>query len=530
MDDECEIHDPLCIIKEGSEALFGGAVDYVVSGALANLMNGVLEAYANAMASLGSIWVHIGTPVLSGTSSPSPEMPEPPGNTRWNFNIVLGYVTWIGLALAIISLIILGALIAIKIHSGEGIAAVGKVGVVLGAVIIISSASAIVSGMTPTEPEQADGAVLFLQTSLWWYMGVAAIVSVIIGGIRMIWEQRAEPGRDIIRSLLTLIVVASTGVVIVNLLVGASDSFAVWILDRSLSCDVSVSASTACFSENMASMITLSAVTGGLGAVLIIILGLVAVLSSMLQIVLMVARGGMLVILTGILPLAASFTNTQMGKGWFQKCVSWLVAFILYKPAAAIIYAAAFQLVGTDLDGNRTGPFGDDGTGLLSVLTGLMLMIIALLAMPALMRFVTPMVGAMAGAATAGMAASAISALPSGSEVTGLLGKGGHSGGDSGGQPGPTGPQGSSMGGGSRAAMSAGPGGGAGGGAGAGTGAGAAGGAAGGAAAGAGAAAGPIGIAAEKAIDISKKVADFAVQAAQAVAADSTEGGPDGSR
>ena len=81
-----------------------------------------------------------------------------------------------------------------------------------------------------------------------------------------------------------------------------------------------------------------------------------------------------------------------MGKGWFKKNVGWLVAFILYKPAAAIVYAAAFQLAGTNV-------FQDDGTGFIAVLTGLILMVLALFAMPALMRFVTPLVGAMSAGA-----------------------------------------------------------------------------------------------------------------------------------
>ena len=72
--------------------------------------------------------------------------------------------------------------------------------------------------------------------------------------------------------------------------------------------------------------------------------------------------------------------------------LGWLVAFILYKPAAAIVYAAAFQLAGTNV-------FQDDGTGFIAVLTGLILMVLALFAMPALMRFVTPLVGAMSAGA-----------------------------------------------------------------------------------------------------------------------------------
>ena len=105
----------------------------------------------------------------------------------------------------------------------------------------------------------------------------------------------------------------------------------------------------------------------------------------------MVVRGGMLVILAGILPLSASATNTERGRTWFKKCVAWLVAFILYKPAAAIVYATAFRLAGSDVFGS-----GDE---LMSAITGLVLMVLALLALPALMRFVTPMVAAMASGA-----------------------------------------------------------------------------------------------------------------------------------
>jgi type IV secretion system protein TrbL len=67
-----------------------------------------------------------------------------------------------------------------------------------------------------------------------------------------------------------------------------------------------------------------------------------------------------------------------------------LIAFILYKPAAAIVYATAFQLVGSDLS-------MDDGTGLLKIITGVVMMVLALSALPALMRFLAPMVSQAGG-------------------------------------------------------------------------------------------------------------------------------------
>lgn len=406
----------------------------VVGDAIENMANAVMEAFGKMMASLGTMWVHIGTPNLTGTGGSSSITAGDSAPNSANITVVMSYVMWISLAVAIISLLILGGMIATRIRAGEGVLAVGRVGLILGAVVAISAASAVVSGLLPSGPNNAGGAVAFLQSGLWWYMGAAAIIATIIGAARMAWEQRAEPGRETLKGLLTLMVVAGAGVTIVGLLVTAADSFAKWILNESLGCSVETES---CFGDNMMTLIALTASpVGGLGALLIIILGLVAILASAFQIVLMVARGGMLVILTGILPLSAAFTNTEMGKSWFKKAISWLTAFILYKPAAAIVYAAAFQLTGTNI-------FTDDGSGLLAVLTGLMLMLIALFALPALLRFVTPMVGAMAAGAGGAAAMGAVAALPTGAAAAGrLFGSSGEAA-AAGGQNGAAGPSGS---------------------------------------------------------------------------------------
>ncbi|WP_240793249.1 hypothetical protein [Arthrobacter crystallopoietes] len=220
--------------------------------------------------------------------------------------------------------------------------------------------------------------------------------------------------RDLGRSLATLVVVSGAGVAAVGLLTVSADQFSVWIINTSTD--------GTSFNENITAMLALNA-RSPLGAIMIIILGLIAIFASLIQIVLMIVRGGLLVILTGIFPTAAAFTNTEAGKGWFQKCAAWLIAFILYKPAAAIVYATAFRLVGTDIFGD-----GGDGTtfgsALLSTVTGLALMIVALFAMPALMRFVTPMVGAVAGGGGA-LAVGAVAGLASGAINMGSAGRGG---------------------------------------------------------------------------------------------------------
>ncbi|WP_454778735.1 hypothetical protein [Georgenia muralis] len=412
----CGLIDYGCKIGEAAGNLAGAAV----GDATERLATQVMEAFGRMVASLGTLWVNIGTPDLTNSGDTAFVDPATaPGLAQ--LNLVLGYVTWISLAVAIVSLMILGALIATRVRHGEGIAAVGKVGLILGGVVLVSGAGSIVSALAPNGP-RGSGTVAFLQTSLWPYMLLTAALSVVIGGARMFWESRAEPGRELLRSLLTLGVVAGAGLMVVALLTSAADSFSVWVINNSLGCDVT--ADGACFGENISALLQISTVAApGLSALLVILFGLVAILASIVQIVLMVARSGMLVILAGVLPLAASATNTEMGRSWFKKCVGWLVAFILYKPAAAIVYAAAFQLTGTNT-------FTDDGSGILAVVTGLMLMVLALFAMPALMRFVTPMVSSMAsGAGGAAVAAGAVAALPTGAAAIGRLATGAGSGG-----------------------------------------------------------------------------------------------------
>jgi type IV secretion system protein TrbL len=266
--------------------------------------------------------------------------------------------------------------------------------------------------------------VAFVQDSLSYYVAAAAVVAVLIGGARMAYERRAEPGRDLLRAMFTLVLVSGASLAAIGLAVTAADGFAAWIIGRS----------TDDFGAGLNRMITLGGAAGPTGAgavsaILLIILGLGGLLASLVQIVLLVVRGGFLIVLAGVLPLSASFTNTETGRAWFQKALSWTVAFILYKPAAAIIYATAFQLIGTT---------GDDQVT--SALTGVTLMIMSLVALPALLKFVAPMVGAATGGGGGGGGAALAATVASGA-VSARTVKGGGSTGAGGGSgaPGPSG-------------------------------------------------------------------------------------------
>lgn len=240
--------------------------------------------------------------------------------------------------------------------------------------------------------------VAFLENGLILWTLSLAVLSVIIGGTRMVWEQRGAPLKDLLRSLLTLTLVSGMGLAVIAILVEAADVFSTTIID------------TATDGEGFATAIReIAVIQDGDAIFLLIVLGLISLLTSLVQIVLMIVRGGMLVILAGILPTTAAFTNMEMGRQWFQKAVGWTLAFILYKPAASMVYGAAFVLMESNI--------GEDA--LLGSITGISLMILAVLALPALMRFVTPLVGAVAAGSGGGSGAAAGAAV--GALATGAI-------------------------------------------------------------------------------------------------------------
>ena len=257
--------------------------------------------------------------------------------------------------------------------------------------------------LTSQDGSTASPVVSMVNSELVPWTLALAVLAVILGGIRLIWEQRGAPLKDLLRSLITLTLVSGLGLGVISILVIAADFFSAAVIERSTDGKG--------FAESMSLLVMMN--QAGVGVFILIVLGLIGLIASLVQIVLMVVRSGMLVVLAGTLPTTASFTNTEMGRQWFQKAVGWTIAFILYKPAAAIVYSVAFLLMGDSA--------GKDA--LIQSITGFTLMVVALFALPALMRFVTPMVAAVASGGGAG-AGAAVGAVATGAVSLGRGGSG----------------------------------------------------------------------------------------------------------
>ena len=154
-----------------------------------------------------------------------------------------------------------------------------------------------------------------------------------------------------------------------------SDAISIWIIKAAMG------ESDKNFGKNI---ITIGA---AVPAGIVVFAGLIALVVTIMQIGLMYARAAMLILICSIVPVVGSTMTTKTGLNWWKRLFGWWVAFVLYKPVASIIYAIAFKLFEKkDILGEHS--FDDLGTFLM----GIMLLIFATLALPALISFLSPVI------------------------------------------------------------------------------------------------------------------------------------------
>jgi hypothetical protein len=240
--------------------------------------------------------------------------------------------------------------------------------VVIHAVEAVMKAVGLLWVYIPTPSIEGNTPALWIQTHTQFIMVFIASLAVIVGAVQMAISHRGEPARDILKSLITLVVVTGSATAFAGTLITAADGFSTWIINAALKKD----------DHNYAKNL-IDVMDEPFGWLLVIFVGILMVITAIIQLALMIVRYGMLVLLVGMLPLTAAATNTEMGMMWFKRALAWLASFIIYKPVAAIIYATAFSLMGSE-----------GASHILKVIMGVTLMIVAVVALPAILRFVSP--------------------------------------------------------------------------------------------------------------------------------------------
>ena len=225
---------------------------------------------------------------------------------------------------------------------------------------------------TTTGPDPSHAAGADLARRLGEYTGpltvTAATIGVIVAGTRMavVSSRAAAPGRDLLRGLAVLTLVWWGGVVGVREVGNAFDEAGRHLLS-------SAGAGPGNVANLEAALRTASVADPGL----VFLLGLVGAVSGLAQFVLLLLREPALALLAGGLPVAAGAAVSGYGGGALKRLAAWTAALVTYKFVAAVVYATAFSVIGK----------ADDLAGITS---GIALVVVAVAALPALVKVITP--------------------------------------------------------------------------------------------------------------------------------------------
>lgn len=235
----------------------------------------------------------------------------------------------------------------------------------------------------PSGTAAQQDTVRWLQGDLLQLTLLVAVIGFIVAGAKTALLRRTEDLRLALFGAFRLMTVTVAGGTILYLILRLGDDFAEWIVADAMGGQLETS------------MVFSFAKAGVVNSGILLILGFLAIVGSIIQIGLLLVRSGLLVILAGAWPLSAAASMTAAGEHMWKKLTGWIVAFALYKPAAAIVYAVAFRLI-------QGGDSSGANEQMLALVQGVVLLFVAILALPALLRLVVPATTALGGASAGG--------------------------------------------------------------------------------------------------------------------------------
>ncbi len=260
----------------------------------------------------------------------------------------------------------------------------------------------------------AGGQVASLAANQTYLVAVLATFGFVVGVGRLVWHNRvAQSAKELLRGLAVMTVAASLVTAVFTIFLQAGNGYSDWILQRATGENSAGDAFTAIIKKSIGSSVT--GVDSGLGAWFLLFLLLI--LGSLMQVLFMVVRGGVIYVLAVFLPLLAADSFSEEGWGRFKRALMLMFAFAIYKPVAATIYATGFKVLQAPGDPDKTS------ASLMNGIFGLTILVLAAVALPSLIKFLVPVAamgssGAFSGGAAVG-AIAAGAAMVAGAGATG---------------------------------------------------------------------------------------------------------------
>ncbi|WP_176338457.1 hypothetical protein [Kocuria salina] len=217
------------------------------------------------------------------------------------------------------------------------------------------------------------------------FVGVAGIIGTAFAVLRIARDHNRESAENLVMGLIRTVVVSGLAVSMVSLSLAVTDEVAPWLVDT-------IAGNAA--RDGLGQSMDLDAVAGSKMALttagILIVLAPFAILGSILNAALVIFSYGVAGALCGLLPIFAAASTTERGRKSFDKAVGWLIAVILFKPVAAVLYGFGLAL----MNGIRGTGDSEVANHVITLLTGTVIIFMACLSMPALARVMVPAVSA----------------------------------------------------------------------------------------------------------------------------------------
>lgn len=237
----------------------------------------------------------------------------------------------------------------------------------------------------------------FMQQHMQFVVVTVLVASMMACGIQIIVTRNNDALHRLGRGLITTIIVSGAGPTAVTIAVATADVFSTWLMD----------AATQGQSANFGSVIMSTATIPSGGLFVVLIMGGAALIANVIQIGLLYLRAALLILVIAIFPVVAAASASKMGENWWRKLAGFVVAVILYKPVATIIYALGVRVL------SSAAGKEDVADALTAYILGGIFLVAAALALPPLISFIMPVTAAI-GSGGLGFAAASAGTVASG--------------------------------------------------------------------------------------------------------------------
>ena len=217
-----------------------------------------------------------------------------------------------------------------------------------------------------------------------WAVIIGGMIGMAFALIMVARRKDADSAVDVVMGFFRVILVTGAGIPTISLLAKFFDQASPWLLNN-------ISGGT--FEDGMGTLVGVDAAAAsgmGVGTLVLMLVSLVfGVLGGILNLFMVLFNWGVLPVVSGLLPVLAAAAMSERGRNGFNRVLAWIVAILLFKPVAAVIYG-----VGIASGRMITGGVADSGQIVLQSIYGTVLLCAAGIALPAIARIVAPAIAA----------------------------------------------------------------------------------------------------------------------------------------